>query len=227
MTVLRYNKSVERTEKHGEPHREKTSEGGKPARKVDLMKTQKELKAMYQEILENEVWQRSPDMVDYCVKKTAHIVELTNGDIIAIEKPGIETRFCFGYSDSRYDTEDYDRANDMADYASKSQEYFIEENMKGINQIIGQMEGTVPNSFEWRLRVPYSGQPEGSKLKSLDAYYWSDEHAKQFPEISDEDLQRVIEGYKVVKASFEKRLNTYLKRYGMSKVKTWSYWQDA
>ena len=182
---------------------------------------------MYQEILENEVWKGDQKMVDYCVKKAEHIVELTNGDIVVIEKPSIETRFCFGYSDSRYDTEDYDRANAMADHAKKSQEYFIEENMKGINQTIGQMEGTIHHSFEYRLRVPYTGQPEGSKLKSLDAYYWSDEYSKKYPEISGQDLQRVIEGYKVVKASFEKRLNTYLKRYGMSKVKTWSYWQDA
>lgn len=182
---------------------------------------------MYQEILENEVWKGDQKMVDYCLKEAAHIVELTNGDIIVIEKPRIETRFCFGYSDSRYDTEDYDRANAMADHAKKSQEYFIEENMKGINQTIGQMEGTIHHSFEYRLRVKYNGQPDDSKLKSLDAYYWSDEHAKQYPEISAEDLQRVIEGYKVVKASFEKRLNTYLKRYGMSKVKSWSYWQDA
>lgn len=191
------------------------------------MKTQKELKAMYQEILANEVWKSSPDMVDYCLKEAAHIVELTNGDIIVIEKPRIETRFCFGYSDSRYDTEDYDRANAMADHAKKSQEYFIEENMKDINRTIGEMEGTIHHSYEYRLRVKYTGQTEGSKLKSLEVCRWGDEYAKKYPEISAEDLQRVVEGYKVVKASFEKRLNTYLKRYGMSKVKTWSYWQDA
>lgn len=182
---------------------------------------------MYQEILANEVWKSSPDMVDYCLKEAAHIVELTNGDIIVIEKPRIETRFCFGYSDSRYDTEDYDRANAMADHAKKSQEYFIEENMKDINRTIGEMEGTIHHWYEYRLRVKYTGQPEGSKLKCLEVCRWGDEYAKKYPEISAEDLQRVVEGYKVVKASFEKRLNTYLKRYGMSKVKTWSYWQDA
>ena len=191
------------------------------------MKTQKELKAMYSEILANEVWKGNQKMIDFCLKEAAHIVELTNGDIIVIDKPRIETRFCFGYSDSRYDTEDYDRANDMADYASKSQEYFLSENLKGIDKTIAQMEGTVSHSFEYRLRVPYTGQPGDSKLKSLDAYYWHDENAKQFPEISAEDLQRVIEGYKIVRSDFEKRLNTYLKRYGMSKIKTWSYWQDA
>lgn len=182
---------------------------------------------MYSEILDKEVWNGNQKMVSFCLKEAAYIVELENGDIVVIEKPRIETRFCFGYSDSRYDTEDYDRANNMADYAKRSQEYFIEENMSDIDRMIAQLEGTESHSFEYRLRVKYTNSPADSKLKSLDAYYWHDEHAKQFPEISDADRQRVIDGYKVVRADFEKRLNTYLKRYGMSKVKTWSYWQDA
>lgn len=190
------------------------------------MKTQQELKAMYSEILANEVWKGDQKMIDFCLKEAAHIVELGNGDIVIIEKPRIETRFCFGYSDSRYDTEDMDRADAMADHAKKSQEYFIEENMKGLNRTIAQMEGTESHSFIYRLRTNYTGQPEDSKLKCLNACRWGDEYAKQWPEISAEDLQRVVEGYKIVRAAFEKRLNAYLKRYGMSKVKTWSYWQD-
>ena len=182
---------------------------------------------MYSEILDKEVWKGDQKMVSFCLKEAGYIVELENGDIVVIEKPRIETRFCFGYSDSRYDTEDYDRANAMADRAAKDQEYFLKENLSDIDRTIAQMEGTESHSFEWRLRVKYTSSPKDSKLKSLDAYRWSDEYAKQFPEISAGDLQRVIEGYKVVRADFEKRLNTYLKRYGMSKVKTWSYWQDA
>lgn len=182
---------------------------------------------MYREIIAREVWMLDAKMTDFCVKQAAYIVELENGDIIVIEKPRIETRFCFGYSDSRYDTEDYDRANAMADYASKREEYFIEQNMEEINKTIAQMEGTVSHPFVYRLRTKYYKQPKDSKLKSLDAYYWHDEYAKQYQEISSADMQRVIEGYKVVRSDFEKRLKTYLKRYGMSKVKTWSYWQDA
>ena len=54
-------------------------------------------------------------------KKANHIVELENGDIVVIEKPTIKKDFCFGYSDSRYDTEDYDRANEMAAHARTSE----------------------------------------------------------------------------------------------------------
>ena len=191
------------------------------------MATQKELKQRYAEILASEVWHNDQKMVDYCVKKTGYIVELENGDIIAIEKPSIEKNFCFGYSDSRYDTEDFDRANAMAAHAAKSTDYFLEQNLKGINEIIAQLEGTGNYRWDYHVHVPYSGQPENSQLKDLHSFYPHDERGKQFPKLEGVNRQRVIEGYKVVRADFEKRLNTYLKRYGLSKINTWSYWQDA
>lgn len=193
------------------------------------MATQKELKQRYAEILSAEVWHNDQKMVDFCVKEAGYIVELENGDILAIEKPRIEKNFCFGYSDSRYDTEDYDRANAMADHARKSTEYFIEQNMKDINDQIANLEGTGKNAGHWvyRLRIKYYKQPEDSKLKTINTFRWYDEEAEKYPALEGENLRRVIEGYKVVKADFEKRLQTYLKRYGLSKVNSWSYWQDA
>lgn len=193
------------------------------------MTNQKELKLRYAAILAADVWPNDQKMVDYCVKKAGYIVELENGDIIAIDKPSIEKNFCFGYSDSRYDTEDYDRANAMADHAAKSVDYFIEQNMKGIDEMIALLEGRDASRWVFKVCIPYSGQPRYSKLKAIHQYHrWDEsEYAKHFPELVGEDLQRVIEGYKVVRADFEKRLHTYLKRYGLSKINTWSYWRDA
>lgn len=193
------------------------------------MSNQKELKQRYAEILAAEVWHNDQKMVDYCVKKAGYIVELDNGDILAIEKPSIDKDFCFGYSDSRYDTEDFDRANDMAHHARTSQEYFLEQNMKGIDEMIARLEGEESNRLVFKVCIPYSGQPMSSKLKAIHLYNrWDQsEYAKRFPELMGADRQKVIEGYKVVKADFEKRLNAYLKRYGLSKVHAWSYWRDA
>lgn len=193
------------------------------------MASQKELKQRYAEILAADVWHNDQKMVDFCVKEAGYIVELENGDILAIEKPRIEKNFCFGYSDSRYDTEDYDRANNMADHARTSTEYFIEQNMKDINEQISNLEGTGKNAGQWvyRLRTKYYKQPEDSKLKAINTFRWYDEEAEKYPALEGVNLQRVIEGYKAVRADFEKRLQTYLKRYGMSKVHAWSYWQDA
>ena len=45
-------------------------------------------------------------------------------------------------------------------------------------------------------------------------------------EIGEADIQAIIDGLEVVKKQFEKRLNTYLKRYGLSKLNVWTYLRD-
>jgi hypothetical protein len=42
-----------------------------------------------------------------------------------------------------------------------------------------------------------------------------------------EDRQAILAGLKREREKFEKRLQTYLKRYGVSKIRTWTYWADA
>lgn len=195
-----------------------------------MMTTQKELKARLVNILATEVWKGSPDMVDFCVKKTAYIVELTNGDIITIDKPSIKKDFCFGYSDSAYDTDSFDNANRMAHHAKTNVDYFLERNLADINQIIGILNGEYKGygpRYAPYIVVPYRGQSTDSKLKGVVFFNEYSDEAESMVRLEGEDLDRVIEGYKVVKASFEKRLHTYLKRYGLSKVNTWSYWRDA
>lgn len=187
---------------------------------------QKQLKQRYADILAREVWKGDQHMVDYCVKTAGYIVELTNGDIVVIDKPTIKKDFCFGYSLSRYDTEDYDDASAMARHARTSEEYFISENLHELEKTIDLLSSKEWNSFDYYLRIPYYGQPENSQLKAITTFYWHDEEAGKFPKLEGEDRQRVIDGYKAVKAAFEKRLHAYLKRYGLSKVNSWTYWQD-
>lgn len=189
--------------------------------------TQKELKSAYAEILSSEVWKGDQKMVDFCVKKVAHIVELTNGDIVVIEKPSIKKDFCFGYRTSHFDTEEFDSANAAASHAMTSTEFFLSENLSDLDKTIDILESKEWNSWDYHICIPYYTQPENSKLKSLHTYYWHDDHGQKSPRLEGEDRRRVLEGYRVVRASFEKRLHTYLKRYGTSQVNAWSYWQDA
>lgn len=184
---------------------------------------QAELKQEYLDIIRAEVW-KDQRMLDHCAGKVAHIVRLSNGDILVIEKETIEKDFCFGYSDSRYNTDDYDRANNMAAHAKSSEEYFISENMEGINRKIALLDGSERTRYKYSLRVQYYGQPENSKLKCLDTFDPYD--GKEVKEISAEDRALILAGYRIAREDFVKRLNQYLKRYGLSKVHSWSYWQD-
>ena len=61
------------------------------------MKNQKELKEKYMNIIKTEVWQNSERMQEYARKECEYVVELSNGNIIDIEKPRIEKKFLFRY----------------------------------------------------------------------------------------------------------------------------------
>lgn len=77
--------------------------------------TQKELKAAYTEELK-KAW-NDDKMVKYCSKSTAFVIE-HNGALYGIEKPKIETSFCFGYGiNGIADTEQERTAEVMAETA--------------------------------------------------------------------------------------------------------------
>lgn len=193
------------------------------------MKTQQELKEIYREILENEIWKNNKEMVDYSIKELAHIVELTNGDIITIDKPSIKKNFCFGYNLSSQDTDSFDNANDMVSRAVKNNDYFIKENLKELNYSIdGLKNGFDYNKDYYIMLIKYYSQSPTSKLKGISILYHYDENTDKSREnkLEGENKQRVLAGYEEVKAKFEKRLNTYLKRYGLTKINSWSYWRD-
>jgi hypothetical protein len=45
--------------------------------------------------------------------------------------------------------------------------------------------------------------------------------------MTSEQRAEIIKALEWSRGEFEKRLNTYLKRYGTSKIHTWTYWADA
>lgn len=172
--------------------------------------------------LEKAKW-KDESMVKYCVNKAAFLYDL-RGKTVIVEKHGIETHFCFGYSLSRYDSEDYDRANEMADYASKNEWYFITKNHEraGYASTIEAL-----NDGRWKAyaRPEYCGNcPD---LYSICFCRWDERIPEDGFELTDTEKR----GYKLIlaKAAQEhhKKIKAYLKRYGLSKVESWSYWQDA
>lgn len=195
--------------------------------------TQKDLKEKYMQIIREEVWKGSSSMQKYAEKNAAYIVPLANGDITDIDKPRIETSFCFGYGQNGVSTEeDYRAAADTMKYADTHKEYFMKENLKGIDEMITDLSD--PNTKVYK-HLHYCGQESGSKLKGItlagwahSAEYepWRYSNLKDFEEVSQEERNALITGYQEVRKAFEKRLHTYLKRYGLSKLKTWTYLVD-
>lgn len=193
-----------------------------------------EQKRLFEIFLEEvkTIWTK-PDMVEYKRKTTQHIVELQNGDIIAIEKPRIKTTFCFGYGMYLQSTdEEYKAARDAETNARTNEEYFINQNLQGLEETIKNLRDEDKRIYTY---IGYTGQPENGKLKSYTVcrawetpenaphYFYN---LKAVTELDMNDRERIAKGYEIVKAHFEKRLHTYLKRYGLKKLNTWTYLVD-
>ena len=194
---------------------------------------QLELKERYMEIIRTEVWPENKHMQDYEFKEFGNAVELANGDIYIIEKPRIHTDFCFGYGYCGVSTEeDDDLANKAAANAKTNADYFIKENLKEFDE---RIERLMDPRYEKYKYIHYSGQPSGSKLKAYSCchicdnpeyapYRWN--NLQDVEELTEEEIAALIAGFKAAKEMFTKRLNTYLKRYGLSKLNVWTYLRD-
>lgn len=183
-----------------------------------------------------KVWGEDSRMMDYEKKRVSAVYRLSNGDLICFEKPNIETSFCFGYSDSAYDTKDYDNANAMAHHAATSEEYFLEQNLKCYDGKIKNIEEGDEYIHICIFRKSYTSQKgllnvfNWGCLKYWQYYEAKNIHPSSYPdlqEVNAEDRAIILNALKSERAKFEKRLKAYLKRYGLSKIKTWSYWRDA
>ena len=197
--------------------------------------TQKELKALYADEL-RKVW-NDEKMIKFCSNDTAYIIE-HNGKLYGIEKPRIDKDFCYGYGfNGISDKEDETEADRMSRKAQTDKDYFINKNLEDINRWIRKLseiledmrlnwsEGSHPR-YMITIGSHYINQPEDCKLNY---YAIADTFGGSIRgEICNDTelLEKLIKGYEEVKTDFIKRLQTYLKRYGLSKVRSWTYLRD-
>lgn len=180
------------------------------------------LKQAYLDLLARNVWPKSPRMIEYERKQIARVVRLNCGGLVAIGKPRIETNFCFGYQLNRYDSDDYDRANAAAERAANDETYFIGKNMQPIEEMMEDLKQ--PGIYS---RSKYYGALPDFPIRALE---WPNRCCSAPPgaqPITENDRAALIAAWETVGKAFRRRLDTYLKRYGLSKIHTWSYWMDA
>lgn len=177
------------------------------------------------------------------------VIKLNDNEYYNISKPRIETSFCFGFGYCGVTTqEDMERAGELADKARKSQERFIEENLKRFNSELATLKYHLLclDSFEKaeeyynknnnliryadKVRVPVlyhcrNERPFELALEYTDRYNAdTNEFVKRIA--TKDDLKKLISAYETAREKFAKRLNTYLKRYGLTKLNVWTYLVD-
>lgn len=168
-----------------------------------------------------KAWNNSTSMQNYCIKKLSNGVQLENGLLIEFEKPNIKKNFCFSAGQNGVTTsEEWNSANEMASYARTSEKYFISENM----EIYKSLENILESETVYLNKY--------SKYNYINCDAISDELPYQewlrvnFIELTQKDIENLKKVVEEEKTKFLKRLNTYLKRYGLSKVNSWSYISD-
>ena len=189
----------------------------------------------------------SQRMIDYCVNKVAAYAELPGGELITVDKQSIETQFCFG--ESGYDAED---ARKMAAHARTSCDYFKEENMRAYRDMIKALEEAKTMEGRQVATLPkrghYNGQTADCRLRFVEwkrlsevlddlggSAFLAELPGKTIKEgdyweykiLTADEIDTLLNAWKQAAAAHEKKVDAYLKRYGTSKVHSWTYWRDA
>ena len=180
----------------------------------------------------NQIWSTSrrgvdTKMVNYCRKDTALLVPMDNGTFVAIPKPRMEKEFCFGYSDCGQGMT-VDECNRTLDHVNNNlAEWFKDENLKRFDQTYGLEEMNNHEYSELCLSRPYHSQDDANLLRRVTviADRWGVTE-KNYDAITEADIERYNVALAVVREKFSKQLDTYLKKYGTKKLKTWRYWVD-
>lgn len=199
------------------------------------MKMTKEDKQLVREQYE-KVWHDSAKMVDYCTKKTSGYIMLDDV-MVTFDKPKIQTDFWFGEH-----TYDYDEVCDACDEASESVQYFIQRNMDGClaKTMLDALEGRDMHGYDASFDVyvvskHYDCQDNDCMLGYAQAlrigtdpneYFATSSGVQDYRLLNDEERERLAEFLKGEVEKFEKRLNSYLKRYGLSKCHYGVFWAD-
>lgn len=155
---------------------------------------------------------------NYYLKHSVGAIKM-HGSYYLIEKPGIENRFSFHDEGPQYEF-----YKELMQDNKKLEEYFKSENLARFDNMIKHIEKgdgyNADKSVWW-----YKGKDDWEKHLYLDFYR---SHVEDYEtECTEEERQLILKGLKWARDLFEKRLDAYLKRYGTSKLHTWTYWADA
>lgn len=183
-----------------------------------------EAKEKFMDVMRNQVWVNDVKMQEYANKTYSDVYETENGHLIAIEKSRIEKDFCFGYGLNGVSTqEDYEGARAAEEKAKNDAKYFINENLSAINEQIRNIEEN-ENIY---LMIGYRNQEKICNYffdRYFQIYDW--EKSRIVEKLSEKDKKGLLKMLGEEKERFTKRLNTYLKKYGTSKLRTWTYLVD-
>lgn len=161
---------------------------------------------------------------NYYRKAVEQICRIKDGYLI-VDKPRIKTSFCFGSGwDGVSSLEEDEIANDLANQARTDEAYFLEENLKDLNKKVEMLKNSLKLDYDSYDRVVFikNGLNQYAVVTRKSAEYWNEE----YEEASDKEVREILSLYLSVRENFKRRLSAYLKKYGLSKIDSWTYLRD-
>lgn len=188
--------------------------------------TDKELKELYREELDT-IWKGDQRMIDHCLKSSTGYI-MVGEKIIPFQKPSIRKEFY--HPEHGYD---YDDVQENINKISDNEEYFIQQNIENtdVYHNLEKLKSAKSDKNQHYITIEeqYADSNVGYiKYNEPSALYRNGNKYDPTTEkkLDDETIDALIEKSEEELDKFNKRLKTYLKKYGLSKVSHSSYWAD-
>lgn len=169
------------------------------------------------------VWGNSQKMINHCTKKAFDVVGLESGHVFVIDKPSIETRFCFGCGQFGSATDEEMNNASERQRAIHKFENFKNENIKGA---FGRVLKEIENGYGYYIEYQGGKQLVGIVCKNERCLDWMIENNRIVALMTDNDRIAIKSAVDKAIKRFEKRLETYWKKYKDTKLNTWTYIVD-
>lgn len=178
-----------------------------------------------EELLEEFLDKSEPSsyMKNYYRKEVEQIAEIKDGYLI-VDKPRIKTSFCFGSGWNGISSAEEDEiANGLANQARTDEDWFLEQNLQEINNKVEMLQGSLELDCDSYDRVVLiKNGLQYSIVQRKHAEYWGEEYISPF----SWEIEEILSLYLSVRENFKRRLSTYLKKYGLTKINSWTYLRD-
>lgn len=151
---------------------------------------------------------------DYDKKNSIGAINL-HGGYYLIDKPSIENRFCF-----HDEGPDYEYYQSLCADEKKMIRHFKNQNLREFDNKIDRMVKGSDFNNDKRVWLRVIG-------KRTYLSFYNKDGEKDFILCNEDERMLILQGLRFGRKMFEKRLDSYIKRYGTSKIHTWTYWADA
>ena len=205
-----------------------------------LLKQQciEQLKYYLEYILDNDIDEKKL-MRDYDFDNADVYIPICNGQFIAIiDKEHLQTEFYHGFSCIGQGQTSSEMWQTIQNQKNNEVEHFKAENLYETNEKIEMAKSVVNDTYynndNWnRKKYKFAFRPRWHRLKNVNVLniYMDTEGSHSYNneldlDLNNTDKKNILKGYKLCKEHMEKRLDTYLKRFGTSKIHHRTYCSD-